>query len=169
MSDGETAETQDTSVAASLRAYILDGMRVEQEDAIQRIRIPRFDDRLVLRCHSLPSRELIRIGMVAQNHTDEVEGLIQASITALLKSCDGCETTVDGTTHDLGVKLGLDLAEMLGAAAGCDGAMSDREAVCLIFKDEADIVTCANELQQFQALANARSADEMVGNSEAAR
>jgi hypothetical protein len=166
MSDGEAVE--DTT-GGSLQAYILGGIKAEQTDTIQRIRVPRFDGRLVLRCHSLPSRELLRISMIAQKDADEVEGLIQASITALLESCEGCETTVDGTTHDLGVKLGLDLAQMLGAAAGCDGAREDREAVCLVFKDEADIVTCANELQQFQALANARSADKMVGNSEAAR
>lgn len=169
MSDGETTETRETTEGApgSLQAYILGGMKAEQAQTVQKIPVPRFDGRLVVRYHSLPSRELIRISMVAQNHTDEVEGLIQASITALLGSCEGCETTIDGVTHDLGVKLGLGLSQMLGEGAGCDGAANDREAVCLIFGDEADIVTCANELQQFQALANARAADDMVGNSEA--
>jgi hypothetical protein len=169
MSDEEAVETQAPEGApGSLQAFILGGMRAAQAEAIQGIAVPRFGGRLVVRYHSLPSRELIRISMEAQKHPDEVEGLIQASVTALLESCEGCETTIDGQTHDLGVKLGLGLAGLLGETAGCDGAANDREAVFLIFGDEADIVTCANKLQQFQALANTRAADEIVGNSGAA-
>jgi hypothetical protein len=185
MSDEETitpVEPQENGAPGSLQAYILGGIKAKQTATVQKIPVPRFEGRLVVRYHSLPSRELIRISMVAQKYPDEatatgaeereveqaqVEGLIQASVTALLESCEGCETTIDGVTHDLGVKLGLGLSRMLGEAAECDGAANDREAVFLIFQDEADIVTCANKLRQFQALANARSADDMVGNSGA--
>lgn len=164
-------EITEKAEPGSLKAYITGEMLEKRATGIERISIPRFNGRLVLRCRTMSDRDLLRLSLDAREADDEVEGLIEAGITALLNSCEGCETDqtdAEGNPVDLGKRLGLELSTYLGEDAECGQAHDDREAVVEIFGGEADIVETATELGQLQARANRRIADEMVGNSGAA-
>lgn len=154
---------------ASLKAYVTGNLAAKQATTIQKVPVPRFGGRLTLRCRTLADRDLLRLSVDAEESPDRVEGLIQAAVTSLLQSCEGCETEIDGETVDLDKRLGLELSQYLGEEAGCGSAHTDREAVLEVFGGEVDIVETATKLQQIQALGNAEIAGETVGNSEAAR
>jgi hypothetical protein len=148
----------------SLQAYINAGIAERQADAIQKVPVPRYQGRLVVRYKAIDARSLIRIGIDAEKNPDEVSGVIDAAVAVLLASCDGCETTMDGETTDLGVKLGTDLTTLLGITE----ILTPEEAVYAVFEDEVAIVNTANQLRQFQQLAGAEITEAVVGNSEAA-
>ncbi|HTG23807.1 MAG TPA: hypothetical protein VK681_27485 [Reyranella sp.] len=162
---------QTEAVLGSLRAHITGDMKAKRASTVEKVAVPRFNGRLILRCRTMSDRDLLRLSLDAQEADDQVEGLIDAGITALLNSCEGCETDqvdAQGSPVDLGRALGLELSTYLGEEAGCGQAQDDREAVVEIFGGEADIVETANKLGQLQARANSRIAEDTVGNSGAA-
>jgi hypothetical protein len=173
MTDGieGVPSTEPVAEPGSVKAYILGDIKAKRESVTERVPVPRFNGRVVLRCHSLADRDALRLSLEAEETEDKVEGLIQAAITALLSSCDGVETDQtgpDGKPVDLGVKLGLELSQYLGPDADCGTARSDREAVVEIFGGEADIVMAANELGSLQQIANVEIEKQVVGESGAA-
>ena len=161
--------TEETDAAAgSLKAHITADLRAKRQTTIEKIPVPRFNGRLLLRCNTLDDRDWLRMSLDAQAQEDEVEGLVDAAITALLGSCVGSETKIDGETIDLGKQLGLELSAFLGKDAECGDAQTDAEAVVEIFGGEADIVEAANHLEGRHRSSNSKIADDVVGNSEAA-
>lgn len=152
----------------SLKAHITGEMKERRANTVERVKVPRFNGRLLLRCRTMSDRDLLRMSLDAEEAPDKVEGLIQAGITALLDTCEGSETVIDGETIDLGAKLGLELSTYLGEDANCGAARDDREAVVEVFGGEADIVETAAKLGQIQTLANAKIAEDIAGNSDAA-
>lgn len=149
----------------SLRAYVIGEVEERRESTVERIGIPRFKGRLVLRCHTVHDRDLLRASLELEEAKDKVEGLIQGAITALLNSCDGVETDKG---DDLGVKLGVELSQYLGPDVKCGQARDDREAVLEIFGSEADLVSTANKLGFLSEAANEQIEVQIVGNSDAA-
>jgi hypothetical protein len=150
----------------SLQAYITSDIKKAQEQEIQKIAVPRFEGRLIVRYKAVDARTLIKIGIDAQGDPDEVNGVITAAVDALLAACEGTETD---RGEDLGKVLGAELAGFLGLGevVSTDSIQGNREGVFLIFDDEFAIVNTSNQLKQFQQLANQKIGEEIVGNSGA--
>ncbi len=150
----------------SIQAYITADIKKAQEQEIQKIPIPRFEGRLIVRYKAVDARTLIKIGIDAQKDPDEVNGVITAAVDSLLATCEGTETD---RGEDLGKPLGADLAAFLGLGEVVSGdpVQGNREGVYLIFDDEFAIVNTSNQLTQFQELANQKVSDNIVGESDA--
>lgn len=147
----------------SIQSYISGAIRKRLATEIEKVPVPRFGGRLVLRCQAVDPRTLIRMGLEQQEADDPVDGVINAAVDGLLAACVGSETD---RGEDLGVRLGAELANTLGLTEGFDAPITDREAVFLVFDDEAEIVEAAASLSRFQELAMNRAGDEIVGKSE---
>ena len=147
-------------VPGSLQAYITADIRKQHAQEIEKVPVPRFNGRLVLRCQSVDPRTVIRIGLSAEENPDPVEGVIMAAVEALLASCVGTETDKG---DDLGYPLGAALAGYLGLVKE-DEIISDREAVLVIFGDESEIVEAAAGLRRFQQAASKKVSENIVGN-----
>lgn len=150
----------------SIQDYINAQVKKRQTQEIQKIPVPRIP-RLVIKYQAMDSRTLIRMGLETQEAVDPVQGLIDASIDALIAASVGSESD---RGEDLGLPLGAALASFLGfeGAINPDPHKADREGVYLLFEDEAEIVETANQLSQFQQRANQKIAEDLVKNSEEA-
>jgi len=146
----------------SVQSYILGALREKVASEIEKVPVPRFGGRLVLRCQAVDSRTRIRMGLETNEADDPVQGIIDASIDGLLAACVGSETD---RGEDLGAKLGVELATMLGLTEGLEHPVNDREAVYLIFEDEAEIVEAAVSLAKFQDVAQQKASDDVLGKS----
>lgn len=156
-------------VDGSVQGYIRSAMRKSMAREIEKVPVPQFQGKLVLRCQALEPRALIKMGIDVQEAANPVDGVIDASVDALLAACVGSESD---RGEDLGVPLGAALATTLGLTEGTqlslDPQAADREAVFLVFGNEAEIVAAANSLQSFQQLVQEKANNEIVGNSGAA-
>jgi hypothetical protein len=156
----------DTPVNGSLQEYVL-GALVKRSTEIQKLPIPRFGGRLVIRYGQVPPRDLLRLSLQLESAKgDEVDRLLVSLADALLKACQGTETDKG---DDLGKKLGTDLADYLGVEPplGEWSPEGDREAVFVIFDDDVELVKHANQLRQVAELAQEQAQGELVGNSGA--
>lgn len=149
----------------SIQSYVLGALREKLAGEIEKVPVPRFGGRLILRCQAVDPRTRIKMGLDSSEADDPVDGVINASIDGLLAACVGCETD---RGEDLGVKLGVELATQLGLTEGLDFAVSDREAVRLVFEDEAEIVEAAVSLGNFQELAQKKASEDVLGKSSEA-
>jgi hypothetical protein len=156
--------------AGTLKAYITSELRSKRAAGVERIPIPRFNGKLVLRCRTVSDRERIGYTVTIEQAKDKVQGLIEAAVAQLLSTCEGVETDqtgADGQPVDIGQTLGVGLSQYLGPDAECGKAHDDTEAVLEIFGSEADLVEAVAELQTLSGDNNARIEREIVGNSEA--
>ncbi len=149
----------------SIQSYINGALRKRLTSEVEKVPVPRFGGRLVLRCQAVDPRTLIRMGLESQEAADPVDGVINAAVDGLLAACVGSETD---RGEDLGVPLGSALAATLGLTENMDVPINDREAVFLIFEDEAEIVEAAASLNRFQELAMRDAGNDIVKNSAAA-
>ena len=96
--------------------------------------------------------------------------MINAAVDALLASNVGSETD---RGEDLGARLGVELASMLGLTEGIqlstNPEAAQREAVFLIFGEdsEAEIVEAAGTLSRFNEVAQQEIGTDVVGESDA--
>lgn len=153
----------------SLREFINGNLRRKHAATIEKISVPRFNGRLVLRCRSLDPKTRLEMSLAATPQEGEqfdVNGLIDGAITALVKSCIASETEIDGVIHDL-PPLGVALSQFLGADAECGMAQADEEAAIEVFRDVDDLVEAANDLRLKSEAAGEKVQAEIQGNSEA--
>lgn len=154
------------AVPDTLKSYITGQMREKREASIERLPIPRFGGRLILRCRTPSDRERLDLsyGVERAAKDNEVPALIEGSAKLLLDTCQGVESD---RGEDLGCKLGVELATYLGAEV-CGVPHGDLEATLGVFASEADVVETAGELQNRSGETNVRIEREIAGNSEAA-
>jgi hypothetical protein len=151
----------------TLKAYIIGQMQEKRAASIERLPIPRFTGRLVLRCRTPSDRDRLAYGYRVERAAEgenAIPALVEGAVKLLLDTCDGVETDRE---EDLGVKLGIGLATYLGPEV-CGVPHDDTEAVLGIFGGEVDVVEAAGELQNRSGATNIAIEREIAGNSEAA-
>lgn len=161
----------ETGAAGSLREYINGDLRKKYAQRVEKIAIPRFNGRLLLRCRTLDPEMRLEMTVAAteasQGERITAKGLIAGATAALLQSCEGAEATFEGTLHEL-PKLGISLSRFLGAEADCGLAQTDEEAVIEVFGAADDMVEAANKLRALSEGTAVEVEAEIAGNSEAA-
>lgn len=107
------------------------------------VEIPGFGGQLYAHYTPLDYRSARRIVERCETIPDPATRDLEAAAESLVTACQGVEAHVDGEVHDLGYKLGKQLADWLGL----EGAETDVQAVFLIFPSEMAIINQANRVK----------------------
>jgi hypothetical protein len=126
----------------------------------QTFKVPGFRE-LYARYLPLDYRTVRRIVERCEPIPDPATRDLEAAADSLLAACQGVEAHIDGEVHDLGCKLGKQLADTLGF----EGAETDRQALFLIFPSEMAVITEANRVKD---MTEEPDEDELLKNSQAA-
>ena len=68
--------SDDEITPGSIQAYVTSQIRKGLSTETQKIAVPKFGGRLILKCQAVDARTAIRMSIEAQQDPDEVEGLI---------------------------------------------------------------------------------------------
>ena len=138
------------------------------------IEIPGYDGTLWGTFRALDDYgETKRMGKPFERIPDEADREVNIHAATLLRASvdvfvplDGFKPDQDGCKHSLGCPLGAELAGKLGLVPGDSAvAVSDHEAVFLIFPNTLLIGAAAIVVNQFSARSGRQADEELEGNS----
>jgi len=153
------APTPDGSIQGALRAALAAAQHRQNKD----FPIPGYSGRLWGTFRALDDYTDVR-GIVAglDRVSDDATKELYIAADTIIKSCVGVYALMDGEKHELPYGMGIGLADYLGQQVD-----TDRQAVFALFPGTLAVMGLLADLDAWFKDADAKSAEETAGNSEA--